>query len=519
MGLFKMVAGKLVEVSAEELAKKTAKGAAKKAASKKAASKKAAPKKKAAKKGRPTKQQKAAATRAKKKAAAATPAKKKMAQKPGTAKRKATRMTLKGRSPEQAKELRKLVQQVRKEMTMEGKPQAKPIQSRIPTKTPPKPKQMTKAELMAEARRRGEKDDYTGRLQQPQVAKGAYEEGPNTALPSKIEIDSKLKGYSRAQLKRLVSTGQARVVKNRKTGQAEVKATGRFAPPASMIAKKMGTGKATEAMINKVTEEVDLTKVRDPRPIRAKKVKFGTRLRNAMRSGEPTTLEDLQKGLKVAGQTRKATRGEVTAQVEKSAAKAAKDAISKINNKAAVARSKLGKAVQDGKITKAAADRANRKVEDRRKKNIDRAVNNIEQGKPAEVDRILRDFPFVGKDTTPSKIGVDTVGGRTNKKKGGQVVPPKYKGFSKLPEKVQQNMDPQLAAKYEKGGKIKRGMKKAGKGLKKLGAVYGATPAGMLEMLDLLEMGINLGLKKGGSVKGGGAALRGHGKAMRKKGK
>ena len=80
-------------------------------------------------------------------------------------------------------------------------------------------------------------------------------------------------------------------------------------------------------------------------------------------------------------------------------------------------------------------------------------------------------------------------------------------------------MDPELAAKYEKGGKIKRGMKKAGRGLKKLGAVYGATPAGMLEMLDLLEMGINLGLKKGGSVKGGGAALRGHGKAMRKKGK
>lgn len=493
MGLFKMVAGKLVEVSAEELAKKTAKGAAKKAAPKKAA-----PKKAAAKKGRPTKQQKAAATRAKKKAAAATPAKKKMTQKPGTAKRKATRMTLKGRSPEQAKELRKLVQQVRKEMSMEGKPTAKPIQSRIPTKTPPKPKQMTKAELMAEARRRGEKDDYTGRLQQPQVAKGAYEEGPNTALPSKIELDPKLKGYSRAQLKRLVSTGQARVVKNRKTGQAEVKATGRFAPPASMIKEAAGEG---------------------PRAIRAKKVKFGTRLRNAMRSGEPTTLEDLQKGLKAAGQTRKATRGEVTTQVEKSAAKAAKDAISKINNKAAVARSKLGKAVQDGKITKAAADRANRKVEERRKKNIDRAVNNIEQGKPAEVDRILRDFPFVGKETTPTRIGVDTVGGRTNKKRGGQVAPPKYKGFSKLPEKVQQKMDPQLAAKYEKGGKIKRGMKQAGRGLKKLGAVYGATPAGMLEMLDLLEMGINLGLKKGGSVKGGGAALRGHGKAMRKKGK
>jgi hypothetical protein len=428
-------------------------------------------------------------------------------------------MSLKGMAPERAKELRKLVQQVRKEMSMEGKPQAKPIQTRIPTKTPPKPKQMTKAELMAEARRRGERDDYTGRLQQPQVAKGAYEEGPNTALPSKIEIDSKLKGYSRAQLKRLVSTGQARVVKNRKTGQAEVKATGRFAPPASMIAEKMGTGKATEAMRSKVTKEVDLTKVRDPRATRVKKVKFGTRLRNAMRSGEPTTLEDLKKGLKAAGQTRQATRGEVTTQVEKNAAKAAKESVTKINNRAKIATNKTNKALADGKITKATAERTTKKIEERRKQNIDRALNNIEGGKAAEVDRILRDFPFVGKDTTPTRIGVDTVGGRTNKKKGGQVAPPKYKGFSKLPEKVQQKMDPELAAKYEKGGKIKRGIKKAGRGLNKLGRLYSVTPAGMMEMLDLIEMGINLGLKKGGSVKGGGAALRGHGKAMRKKGK
>lgn len=486
MGIFKMVAGKLVEVPAKEMAKKTAK---------KAASKKAAPKKKAAKKGRPTKQQKAAATRAKKKAATATPAKKKMAQKPGTAKRKATRMSLKGRSPEQAKELRKLVQQVRKEMSMEGKPQAKPIQSRIPTKTPPKPKQMTKAELMAEARRRGERDDYTGRLQQPQVAKGAYEEGPNTALPSKIELDPKLKGYSRAQLKRLVSTGQARVVKNRKTGQAEVKATGRFAPPASMIKEEAGEG---------------------PRAIRAKKVKFGTRLRNAMRSGEPTTLEDLQKGLKAAGQTRTATRGEAITQVEKSAAKAAKDAISKINNKASVARTKLGKAVQDGKLTKAAADRANRKVEERRKKNIDRAVNNIEQGKPAEVDRILRDFPFVGKETTPTKIGTTTA-----KRSGGQVAPPKYKGFSKLPEKVQQKMDPKLAAKYEKGGKVskpsktKSRAKRVGRFVLDNALGYGAFElgSGILQGLGLM----NQGGKVSKAPRGCGKAMRGYGKAMKGK--
>ena len=30
----------------------------------------------------------------------------------------------------------------------------------------------------------------------------------------------------------------------------------------------------------------------------------------------------------------------------------------------------------------------------------------------------------------------------------------KFKGFSKLPEKVQQKMDPDLAQKYEKGGVV-----------------------------------------------------------------
>ena len=37
---------------------------------------------------------------------------------------------------------------------------------------------------------------------------------------------------------------------------------------------------------------------------------------------------------------------------------------------------------------------------------------------------------------------------------GGEAVPAKFKGFSKLPEKVQQKMDPDLAEKYEKGGAV-----------------------------------------------------------------
>jgi len=39
---------------------------------------------------------------------------------------------------------------------------------------------------------------------------------------------------------------------------------------------------------------------------------------------------------------------------------------------------------------------------------------------------------------------------------GGEAVPSKFKGFSKLPEGVQQKIDPKLASKYEYGGKVKK---------------------------------------------------------------
>ena len=40
---------------------------------------------------------------------------------------------------------------------------------------------------------------------------------------------------------------------------------------------------------------------------------------------------------------------------------------------------------------------------------------------------------------------------------GGAAVPNEYKGFSKLPEAVQQKMDPTLAKKYEEGGDVTQG--------------------------------------------------------------
>lgn len=38
---------------------------------------------------------------------------------------------------------------------------------------------------------------------------------------------------------------------------------------------------------------------------------------------------------------------------------------------------------------------------------------------------------------------------------GGKAVPPKFKGFSKLPESVQQKMNPDLAEKFGMGGDVK----------------------------------------------------------------
>lgn len=44
---------------------------------------------------------------------------------------------------------------------------------------------------------------------------------------------------------------------------------------------------------------------------------------------------------------------------------------------------------------------------------------------------------------------------------GGEAVPKKFKGFSKLPEAVQERMDPDLANKYMDGGEVSGSGKKA----------------------------------------------------------
>ena len=54
------------------------------------------------------------------------------------------------------------------------------------------------------------------------------------------------------------------------------------------------------------------------------------------------------------------------------------------------------------------------------------------------------------------KLGMKRGGEVQKMEAGGAAVPKKYKGFSKLPEKVQEKIDPDLAQKYEKGGEVKK---------------------------------------------------------------
>jgi len=72
----------------------------------------------------------------------------------------------------------------------------------------------------------------------------------------------------------------------------------------------------------------------------------------------------------------------------------------------------------------------------------------------AEQRRKMQDIEFI-------RDGIEMI--PVTKKEDGGAVPKKYKGFSKLPERVQQKIDPDLAGKYEDGGEV-RGMGRAYQG-------------------------------------------------------
>jgi hypothetical protein len=75
---------------------------------------------------------------------------------------------------------------------------------------------------------------------------------------------------------------------------------------------------------------------------------------------------------------------------------------------------------------------------------------------PASDSMSLMQF-FLSKGFDPKKVTKGkkmAKGGVIRKYKHGGEVPEPYKGFSQLPEKVQQKMNPDLAAKYKHGGLV-----------------------------------------------------------------
>jgi len=61
------------------------------------------------------------------------------------------------------------------------------------------------------------------------------------------------------------------------------------------------------------------------------------------------------------------------------------------------------------------------------------------------------------------KLGMKKGGEVQKMEDGGAAVPKKYKGFSKLPEDVQEQMNPSLAQKYEDGGAVRKKKAKSSK--------------------------------------------------------
>ena len=70
-----------------------------------------------------------------------------------------------------------------------------------------------------------------------------------------------------------------------------------------------------------------------------------------------------------------------------------------------------------------------------------------------KISEIRKILPGASRDEI-IEFGVNA--GVLKKEKGGEV-PAKFKGFSKLPEDVQEKMDPALAKKFEDGGPVKMG--------------------------------------------------------------
>ena len=101
-------------------------------------------------------------------------------------------------------------------------------------------------------------------------------------------------------------------------------------------------------------------------------------------------------------------------------------------------------------------DIAGAKLKSERKRDLDR-LKEIEKMQEKEEKNRAKKAGRGGGGSQAVKRGMGLTGPNPfakRMKEGGEAVPAKFKGFSKLPENVQQKMDPDLAQKYEKGGAV-----------------------------------------------------------------
>ena len=107
------------------------------------------------------------------------------------------------------------------------------------------------------------------------------------------------------------------------------------------------------------------------------------------------------------------------------------------------------------------------------------AVDAVRETVPAKVYKRFMDAYNAGAKAGGGMMEMRKKGMGLKMAAGGPV-PSKFKGFSKLPESVQEKMSPALASKYEKGGMVKKrakskSKKSRGMGVAKRGGKFKGT--------------------------------------------
>ena len=94
--------------------------------------------------------------------------------------------------------------------------------------------------------------------------------GGTEVLPSKEQIDPKIRNYSKRRIRELIKTGQAKMVVDKK-GKRSIKTTGKFASPQEMVAEEMGLGSRGSLPTSKEARALGLTVKKEGGVVKAKK--------------------------------------------------------------------------------------------------------------------------------------------------------------------------------------------------------------------------------------------------------